>query len=239
MILGGDPGSLIASAVVFDLDGCLVDSEPLSLEAVAEQMRDIGIHDATAEEVGARFLGVAIPVIAEYAADRLGRPCPPDFAARIETRLLARYETELHRMTGARALLDGLRGQGIGMAIATGGSLRRMDATLSLSGLKDDFPGTACSAEEVAQGKPAPDLFLMAAERLGLSPTDCVVLEDSPHGVKGAIAAGMRPVGFVGGTHLVGKRRDQAEVLRAAGAVTVIDDLAGLASMIMPSEAGQ
>lgn len=230
---------LYCRAVVFDLDGCLVDSEPLSLEAVAAQMREVGITDATADEVGARFLGVAIPVIADYAADRLGHPCPPDFAARIEARLLARYETDLRRIPGARALLDGFRGQGTDMAIATGGSLKRMDVTLTLSGLKPYFPTTACSAEEVARGKPAPDLFELAAKRLGIDPTDCIVLEDSPHGVKGAIAAGMRPVGFVGGAHLAGKRKDHAEVLRASGAVTVIDDLAQLAAMIAPKGANR
>ena len=223
-------------AVVFDLDGCLVDSEPLSLEAVAAQMREVGITDATADEVGARFLGVAIPVIAEYAADRLGRPCPPDFAARIEARLLARYETDLRRIPGARALLDGLRGQGTGMAIATGGSLKRMGVTLTLSGLKPYFPTTACSAEEVAQGKPAPDLFLLAAERLGVEQTDCLVLEDSPQGVKGAIAAGMRPVGFVGGAHLAGKREAHAQILREAGAVTVVRDLSELVPILLPGE---
>lgn len=226
-------GGGTVQAVIFDLDGCLVDSEPLSLESVAAEMRAIGISDATAEEIGARFLGVAIPVIADHASDRLGRPCPVDFAENIETRLLDWYKTDLCRIPGARDLLRDLGGSGLKLAIATGGSLKRMRTTLDLAGLSPWFAGTACSAEEVARGKPAPDLFELAARRVDVDPHLCVVLEDSPHGVKGAIAAGMRPVGFVGGSHLDGRRKEHAQTLRAAGAVTVIDRLSDLPGLVL------
>ena len=82
---------------------------------------------------------------------------------------------------------------------------------------------------EVSQGKPAPDIFLLALERLGMSPSECVVLEDSPHGVKGALAAGIPALGFVGGSHLEGKRESHAKTLRDAGAAHVfhrLDDVA-------------
>ncbi|WP_028957509.1 HAD family phosphatase [Sulfitobacter sp. 20_GPM-1509m] len=219
-------------AVIFDLDGCLVDSEPLSLEAIAVEMRNLGIHDASAREVGERFLGVAMPVIADYVSERLGRPVPADFAQRVEDRLLASYATKLAKIAGAGALLWGLQGQGTAMAIATGGSLRRMAATLELAGLAQCFADTACSAEEVANGKPAPDLFVLALERLGLKPGECLVLEDSPHGIRGAAAAGIPAIGFVGGGHLDGKRDQHAAVLRDAGAIAVFTELSQVAAFI-------
>ncbi len=216
-------------AVIFDLDGCLVDSEPLSLEAIASEMRALGLKDATAEEIGDKFLGVAMPVIADYVSGRLGAPVSGDFASRVETQLLATYETELRQIPGAAELLGSLKTQGHGMAIATGGSLERMTTTLNLSGLEGWFEGTATSAAEVRQGKPAPDIFLLALERLKMSPSECVVLEDSPHGVKGALAAGIPALGFVGGSHLEGKRESHAKTLRDAGAAHVfhrLDDVA-------------
>ncbi len=211
--------------VIFDLDGCLVDSEPLSLEAIASEMRALGIKDATAKEIGNRFLGVAMPVIAEYVSSRLGAPVPDTFSEHVEAQLLATYQTELRQISGATELLNSLEAQGCAMAIATGGSLKRMAATLEISGLADRFVGTASSAAEVAQGKPAPDLFLLALERLKMSPSECVVLEDSPHGVKGALEAGIPAIGFVGGSHLEGKRDAHAATLRDAGAAHVFETL--------------
>lgn len=219
-------------AVIFDLDGCLVDSEPLSLEAIAIEMRALGIHDANAREVGERFLGVAMPVIVDYVATRLGAPVPRDFARRVEHRLLTSYESKLVKIPGADALLTSLQSKGVAMAIATGGSPRRMAATLRLAGIDHWFTGTACSAEEVAHGKPAPDLFLLALDRLGLKAADCLVLEDSPHGIRGAAAAGIPAIGFVGGQHLDGKRHDHTAVLRKAGAVEVFQDLAAVERFI-------
>lgn len=215
-------------AVIFDLDGVLVDSEPLSLGVLAEEMRALGIADATPDEVGRKFLGVSLKVIRAYVAERLGRPVPEAFVERFEDRLLAIYPDRLRVIPGVPDLLDALQGAGIGMAIATGGSLRRMGATLRVSGLDRWFQGRAFSADQVAQGKPAPDLFLLAAQQLGVAPADCVVLEDLPHGVTGALRAGARAVGFTGGTHLDGRRAAHAALLRSKGADPVLDGMTGL-----------
>lgn len=212
-------------AVIFDLDGCLVDSEPLSLEAIASEMKALGLQDATAQEIGDRFLGVAMPDIVDYVAGRLGAPVPGDFAERVETKLLAAYETALRVVPGAPDLLNGLRDRGWATAIATGGSLRRMAVTLDLAGLATWFEGTATSAAEVARGKPAPDLFLLSLDRLHMAARDCIVLEDSPHGVIGARAAGIPAIGFVGGSHLEGQRDRHAAILREAGAGQVFERL--------------
>ena len=215
-------------AVIFDLDGVLVDSEPLSLGVLADEMRALGIADATPEEVGRQFLGVSLPVIRAYVADRLGRPVPETFVERFEDQLLAIYPEKLQVIDGVPALLDQLQDAGIGMAIATGGSLRRMGETLRVSGLDRWFQGRAFSADQVAQGKPAPDLFLLAARELGVDPKDCVILEDSPHGVTGALRAGARAVGFTGGSHLDLSRAEHAALMCGKGAAPVLDSMTGM-----------
>ena len=95
--------------------------------------------------------------------------------------------------------------------------------------------GRAFSADQVAQGKPAPDLFLLAARELGVDPADCVILEDSPHGVTGALRAGSRAVGFVGGTHLDNRRAEHAALLRATGAAPVLDSMNGMFAALTTS----
>lgn len=207
--------------IIFDLDGCLVDSEPLSLTTIADEMEKFGLsHHWTA--LRDRYLGVSISKVQDDVAAESGKSCGTEFASAIEDRLLARYETELRRIPGAGAMLDRLVAGEMPRAIATGGSIRRMGVTLALSGLAPVFGPHTYSADQVAHGKPAPDLFLLAAQKLGLAPECCLVFEDSPHGIRGARAAGMRAVGFVGGSHLDGMRDVQAERLREAGAETVL-----------------
>ncbi|WP_424932356.1 HAD family hydrolase [Amaricoccus macauensis] len=213
------------SAVIFDLDGCLVDSEPHSLEAVAAEMNAIGVTGTTPEQIRHDYLGVSMTDIVRDITERSGLPVPSDFVDRVELRLFAVYEQKLQRIEKATQLLDQLDDAGIRQAIATGGSLRRMGETLRISALASRFEGRGFSAEQVARGKPAPDLFLFAAEEIGVPPEACAVLEDSPHGVKGAVEAGMRAVGFVGGTHLDGIRDAHAERLSNAGAAPVLTSL--------------
>lgn len=169
-------------AVIFDLDGCLVDSEILSLELLADEMRAAGMENASAEDLRQHFLGVSLATICQYVADFTGRPCPDDFAQRFEERLFQRYETELTVIDGVPDLLEGLAGRGIALAIATGGSVRRMNLTLRKAGIDHYFADRAFSADQVTHGKPAPDLFLLAARQIGVAPSNCLVVEDSPMG---------------------------------------------------------
>ncbi|MBX2830335.1 MAG: HAD family phosphatase [Rhodospirillales bacterium] len=215
----------VPAAVIFDLDGCLVDSEPLSLEVIATEIQCLGIDDVSINYVRDRFLGISIQDICKHVSKRLGKACPDDFTDRVETRLLDEYETRLRQIAGAETLLRRLMGAGIKTALATGSSLRRMRATLEISRLAPHFVYTAYSAEQVVNGKPAPDLFLLAAEGISAPPENCVVIEDSPHGVKGARAAGMTPLGFIGGTHLEDIRADQSQRLHDAGAKKIFDSL--------------
>lgn len=221
-------------AVIFDLDGCLVDSEVYSLQALADEMKVAGVKDVSVAELARRFLGVSLSVVCDDVAKRTGRTCPEDFAERFETRLIETYQQQRLRPCDAvPALLDELRDRGISMAIATGGSVRRMHATLEISGLDHWFGNRAFSADHVRYGKPAPDLFLFAARQLEIDPRKCVVMEDSPHGIKAAMAAGMAAVGFVGGTHLEGMRQDHGEKLTGAGAAVVKDDLDGMVDTLL------
>ncbi|MGL4279599.1 MAG: HAD family hydrolase [Albidovulum sp.] len=224
-------------AVIFDLDGCLVDSEPLSIAALSAELAAIGIADATFEVIRDRFLGVSMQDICDHVAERAGATFPPDFVDRVEDRLFALYRESLRPIPGAVRLLAALTGAGIPFAIATGGSVRRMTVTLRLSGLAPWFEGRAFSADEVRRGKPAPDLFLLAADRLGVPPKDCTVIEDSPHGIAGARAAGMAAIGFVGGTHLDGARRGHRTLLRKAGAKAVYRRLADVRAALLAPEA--
>lgn len=215
----------MVQAVIFDLDGCLVDSEVLSLAAIADEAERLGAGRITMPEMAREILGLQMPRIGAWIAARGGRNVPGDFAARIDTALMALYPDKLRAVAGATELLRALEGQGVRMAVATGSAAPRMRLALEVTGLAGFFSGSACSADAVARGKPAPDLFLHAAEVIGQRPDTCLVLEDSPHGVEGALSAGMRVVGFVGGGHLEGLRDDHGAVLRRAGCHAIVRDL--------------
>lgn len=233
LFAGREPKPQI-KAVIFDMDGCLVDSEPLSLEAVAAEMRASGLPDVTVAEVGAKYLGVSLSQIIRDVEARLGRPCEPGFADRMEARLFEAYESGLRPIDGAEEMLRTLDRAGISVAIASGASVRRIEKTLEISGLGRFFADRGFSADLVTRGKPAPDVFLLAAERLGVAPQNCAVLEDSPHGIKGAVEAGMRAIGYVGGSHLAGREADHSAILRAAGACDVIADLSQAVRALVP-----
>lgn len=214
------------------MDGCLVDSEPLCLDTIADEMQSRGLFDASTEMVGKKFLGVGMPDIAAYVSSQLDGKPQVDFAEHVEERLLERYQSELQLIEGINGLLEMLVENRTPFAIATGASLKRMAFTLEVSGLSKHFRETAFSVDDVARGKPAPDLFFHAAEKLGVRPADCIVLEDSPHGIEGARAAGMMPIGFVGGTHLAKKKEAHTAVLQDAGAQSVVETLLDFQSLI-------
>lgn len=217
-------GSGVGALVVYDLDGCLVDSEPMSLGALLDTAADAGVEGLSLEDMRDRYLGVRISEAVADLERRSGLCLPADFAERYHDRLYARYATGLQVIVPMVEVLDRLLVDGFAACIATGGDVDRMQHTLDYAGLAARFAGRAFSAAEVARGKPAPDLFLHAAAHMGVAPGRCVVVEDSPHGVVGALAAGMPAVGFTGGTHLDGIRDRHAARLTAAGAWRVHED---------------
>ena len=138
--------------------------------------------------------------LAAITAD-LGRPLPGDFHERLRARDRAAFEAGLKALPGVVALLDRLAARAIPYCVASSGSVEKMHHSLGLVGLLPRFVDHMFSARMVGRGKPAPDLFLFAAEKMGASPAGCLVIEDSVHGVTAARAAGMRAIGFVGASH--------------------------------------
>jgi HAD superfamily hydrolase (TIGR01509 family) len=162
-----------------------------------------------------------LPVWWPILEPRYGR-LPADFADRRRRRLWPLFESELRAIPGVIAVIDALTCK---MCVASSGRPDRLRHALSLVGLYDRFQPNIFSAVEVARGKPAPDLFLYAPERMVVTPARCVVIEDSLPGVTAAVAAGMTVIGFVGASHC---RPGDAGRLAAHGAVAVIDDMAQL-----------
>jgi HAD superfamily hydrolase (TIGR01509 family) len=224
------------AALIFDLDGCLVDSEPLSIDAIVEVVHEMGVSNVTFDDIRTRFLGVSMRVICAELTRCTGQAAYADFVDRVEARLFRTYKERLRQIEGVVAMLSTLKQNKVAMAVATGGSVRRMNETLSISGLAPWFENRAFSADQVEHGKPAPDLFLLAAAELGVPADKCVVLEDSPHGVRGAVDAGMRVVGFVGGSHLDGMRKAHSELLKSKGADTVVGTLTDALAAFLPAE---
>ncbi|MFB7179877.1 HAD family hydrolase [Streptomyces sp. NPDC056257] len=177
-------------SVIFDLDGTLVDSEPNYYESGRRTLERHGVPDFTWEQ-HSRFIGIGTLETLEILKERYGIPAPvgrllaEQNAAYLE---LARTRTEVFPQM--RKFVERLYAEGVPMAVASGSSLEAIDAVLAGTGL-DALLTTVVSAEEVAHGKPAPDVFLEAARRLGARPADCVVVEDAAPGALAARAAGM------------------------------------------------
>jgi len=218
--------------VIFDFDGVLIDSETIALEELRSCIGVYGV-DISLAETRSRFLGSSVADHMAFIAERTGKPCPDGFRSDWHEMLYRRYRTELQLVPGARATLDALDDAGIAYAIATGGAVERLNVGLECTGLTSRFKGRAFSAELVARGKPAPDIFLYSAEQMGVPPSRCVVVEDASHGVKGALAAGMRVIGFTGGSHFAGMKDEAAETLRSAGALEMASDHAELLDRLL------
>jgi HAD superfamily hydrolase (TIGR01509 family) len=181
--------------VIFDCDGVLVDSERIAVRIDSQLCGELG-WPLTEEEVVERFLGrTSEYMIAEIEAN-VGRPLPDAWETDFEPRYRAALEAELGPVDG---VLDALERITLPVCVASSGSHAKMELTLGLTGLYERFAGRIFSAHDVANGKPAPDLFLFAAERLGVEPSRCAVVEDSRFGVEAARAAGMRAFGYAGG----------------------------------------
>jgi HAD superfamily hydrolase (TIGR01509 family) len=183
--------------VIFDCDGVLVDSEPLSIQVLVEGLASIGydIDEATASE---RFLGHSLAAVQGMLRDELGFDLPTDRLEAMRLSLFERFRRELKPMPGIVEALDRLR---IPCCVASSSLPERIRLSLEVTGLLKRFMPNIFSADIVKRGKPAPDLFLHAAERMGVEPGACLVIEDSAPGITAAHNAGMRVFAFLGGSH--------------------------------------
>ncbi|MGW0562468.1 HAD family hydrolase [Streptomyces sp. NPDC003016] len=179
--------------VIFDLDGTLVDSEPNYHRAGRQLLARYGVADFTWEE-HTRFIGIGTRETLAALREQYGITAPLDEMLAGKNRLyleLAAAATEV--FPEMRKFVERLHAEGTPMIVASGSSRAAIEAVLAGTGL-DALITAVVSAEEVPHGKPAPDVFLEAARRLGAAPADCVVLEDAPAGAAAAHAAGMRCV---------------------------------------------
>jgi len=211
--------------IIFDCDGVLVDSEVISCRAHAATLTRHG-YPITSDQVLDRFLGVSDREARLKIEAELGRSLPVDFEAQMKQAALQRYADELRPIPHINDVIATI---GLPKCVASSGTPEKIRHGLTCAGLYDLLAPHIFSATQVKRGKPAPDLFLFAAEQMKASPERCVVIEDSIPGVTGALAAGMTVLGFHGGSHC---RPGYADTLRAAGAAATFDDMRELPGLI-------
>ncbi|MFZ2158768.1 MAG: HAD family hydrolase [Bradyrhizobium sp.] len=211
--------------VIFDCDGVLVDSEVISCRAHAETLTRHG-YPITAEQVLERFLGVSDREARQTIESEIGRKLPGDFEAQVKAATLQSYAHDLRAIPDVGDAIDAI---GLPKCVASSGTPEKIRHGLTCAGLYERLAPHIFSAGQVKRGKPAPDLFLFAAEQMRTSPARCLVIEDSLPGIAGAVAAGMTVLGFHGGSHC---RPGYGNRLRAAGAVTTFDDMRQLPGLI-------
>jgi HAD superfamily hydrolase (TIGR01509 family) len=207
--------------VIFDCDGVLIDSEIIACRVDAEELTALGIP-MTTEEVVQRFTGISQKDMRTTIERDAGWPLPPDYETRIAQRARDAMSEELQAMPGVQGVLERL---GIPFCVASSSTHEKLRFTLTLTGLYDLFAPNIFSSSEVARGKPAPDLFLYAANRMNAAPARCIVIEDSTAGVEAAVAAGMHPIGFVGGAHCDARLADRLQSMGAKLVLHQLEDL--------------
>ncbi|MFI8521289.1 HAD family hydrolase [Streptomyces sp. NPDC085481] len=182
--------------IIFDNDGVLVDSEPISNTILAGYLTELG-HPTSYEDSIRDYMGSAMHRIHELVLERTGERLPEDFDETFHRRVFAAFQRELEAVAGVADVLKRLADDGVPYCVASSGSHERIRVGHRKTGLDGWFRDEIVfSAEDVGRGKPAPDLFLHAAARMGVAPERCVVVEDSGLGVQAAVAAGMDVYGF-------------------------------------------
>lgn len=211
----------MVQAVIFDCDGVLVDSEVLAHEVESEVLASIGLH-YDRHDFTARFMGMSdeafFAALDDDAKARLGRSISEEIRGPMNEKLSRAVAERLTEVPGAARAVAVVRQL---KAVASSSTLSRLGIKLRKTGLWDAFAPHVYSAEHVTHAKPAPDLFLHAAEALGVAPARCLVIEDSVNGVLAGRAAGMRVWGFGGGGHMTARITDR---LSQAGAERIVAD---------------
>jgi HAD superfamily hydrolase (TIGR01509 family) len=211
--------------VIFDCDGVLVDSEVISCRAHADTLTRHG-YAITSDQVLQRFLGVSDREARLAVETELGRKLPDDFEIQMKQAALRLYQDHLSLIPHVAETVAALD---LPKCVASSGTPEKIRHGLSCAGLHDLLAPHLFSAVQVKRGKPAPDLFLFAAEQMKVPPERCIVIEDSVPGITGARAAGMTVLGFHGGSHCT---PGHAAMLRTAGAHETFDDMRRLPALI-------
>jgi HAD superfamily hydrolase (TIGR01509 family) len=215
--------------IIFDCDGVLVDSEVISCRAHAETLTRHG-YSITAEQVFERFLGRSMRQATREIEAELGRSLPGDFHAQVYAEIFRLFAISLEATPYIGEVLDKLT---VPACVASSGPPEKISASLNHVGLYNRFAPHIFSAVQVPNGKPAPDLFLFAADQMQTQPARCLVIEDSEAGINAARAAGMTVLGFHGGSHCT---PGHAAMLQKAGAVATFDDMRRLPALIAQNQ---
>ena len=217
-----------AELVIFDCDGVLIDSEAIACRTDSACLAELGIT-ISADEVMDRYLGISAATMCRDIERLYGLTLPEGFGATLHRRVAEVFDAELAAMPGVEVLLQALRHR---RCVASSSAPERLHHSLSVAGLLCYFEPHIFSATQVPRGKPAPDLFLFAANAMQVAAASCIVVEDSVPGVQAAVAAGIQVIGFTGGGHC---RSGHAERLRAAGAVAIAADIRSLSALLSPA----
>jgi HAD superfamily hydrolase (TIGR01509 family) len=184
----------VAAAVVFDLDGVIVDSEHVWDEVREQLAADWG--GRYGEEAQRAMMGMSSTEWSRYMHDELGLPqSPAEINDEVVHRMLERYRASLPLVPGAPGAVERLHAGGVRLAVASSSNRPLIETVLEQAGVRGLFEVTV-SSEEVARGKPAPDVYLAVAQALGVEPRRCVAIEDSGNGIRAAHAAGMAVVAY-------------------------------------------
>jgi len=206
--------------VIFDCDGVLVDSERITNQVFCSMLNELGLS-VTLEDMFEHFVGLSMPQCIELITRMRGKPPPETFVGELRQRTAGALRAGITPVPGIEAVLAGLT---IPCCVASSGDHEKIRLTLGATGLLQRFEGRIFSVADVARPKPAPDVFLFAARRLGAVPSACAVIEDTPTGVRAAVAAGMHALGFAAST--------PAHRLKEAGAHHVFPAMSQLLSLL-------
>jgi HAD superfamily hydrolase (TIGR01509 family) len=212
--------------LIFDCNGVLVDSEAIAATVASQELTRAGFK--LAPELVSRFFAGRRPV--DMVADietATQRKLPDGFAERLSEATIRRLRAEMRATPHMEYALTWLRGR---KCVCSSSPHPRVRMSLESTGLYRFFEPYVFSASDVPKGKPSPDLFLYAAQKMGVSPSDCIVVEDSPAGIAAATAAGMKSIGYIGGSHT---GPNLGAYLTAAGARVVIADMRALKSTVI------
>jgi HAD superfamily hydrolase (TIGR01509 family) len=216
-------------AVIFDCDGVLIDSETIAHDVELEAMARLGLSFDSAK-YKARFQGLAVKdwgeALDEHHRVERGTPLPGGFIEDLSAEITRRVLADIRPIAGA---VEAARAFSRLKAVASSSPRHELHGKIRGLGLWADFNGHVYSGDDVTRGKPSPDLFLLAADRLKVEPARCIVIEDSVNGVKAGIAAGMTVWGFVGGPHCL---PDQSDRLTDAGSIRIFSQMDALAAAL-------
>jgi HAD superfamily hydrolase (TIGR01509 family) len=215
-------------AIIFDFDGVLADSEVLSNSVLAEIVTELGVPTSLNDSYRT-FMGKRLKEVIEAIEVVIGRKLPPDFADAYQLRTFDAFRAHLEPVAGAREFLEAWCE--VPCCIASSSSPERLALSLEVLKMTPHFEERVFSASNVARGKPHPDIFLHAAEQLGIHPGDCIVIEDSLSGVTAGRAAGATVIGLTAASHV---QPGHDARLRRAGADHVVPSFAELDRVIRP-----